>query len=186
MLCSVQTFAQESKRMFREVSYPTPNIDTLKTNDVQGVILHHTALPTAQRSLEELSVGVRGVGTHVVIDYDGTRYIMCKPTDVTFHAGKSILNGRERCNEFTVGIEFQGNTLAKPLTEEQKLSAIEFLKPLIKEYNIPIENIVTHEMVRNAYKKKYPKERVAGKVDITQAEYVKFMAQLRQSLEKEN
>jgi len=172
----------DTVKKFKEVSYPTPNFDPEKTNDVQGVILHHTAEPTVESSLRVLTVGERGVGTHVVIDTDGTRYIMCSPTTVTFHAGPSVLAGRERCNDFTIGIEFQGNTLEKPLTAEQRASAIEYLLPLIKQYNIPIQNIVTHEMIRNAYKKKYPNKKVSGKVDITQVEYRKFMKELRAAL----
>lgn len=178
-----ETQTDGDPKKFKEVSYPTPNIDSTKTNDVRGVILHHTAEPTVQSSLRVLTVGARHVGTHVVIDTDGTRYIMCPPTAVTFHAGASVLDGRERCNEFTIGIEFQGNTLEKPLTQEQRESAIEYLLPLIKEYNIPIKNIVTHEMIRNNYKRKYPHKKVAGKVDITPAEYNKFMAQLNAALD---
>lgn len=162
--------------------HPTPNFAAGEVNDVQGVILHHTAEPTVERSLEVLTVGSRHVGTHVVIDTDGTRYIMCEPTVVTYHAGNSILAGRESCNKFTIGIEFQGNTLERPLTQDQIDSAIEYLLPIIDEYHVPIENIVTHEMVREAYKKKYPNKRVSGKVDITQKEYHRFMNALRQAL----
>ena len=107
------------QKHYREVSYPTPNYDREKVNDVRGVILHHTAEPTVERSLNVLTVGKRKVGTHCVIDTDGTRYIMCPPTTVTYHAGLSYLDGREGCNDFTIGIEFQGNTLEKPLTEDQ-------------------------------------------------------------------
>ena len=123
------------------------------------------------------------VGTHCVIDLDGTRYIMCEPEVATYHAGLSVLNGKEGCNYFTIGIEFQGNTLEKPLTKDQICSAIEYLKPLITKYRIPVNNIVTHEMVRQAYKKKYPHKRCSGKVDITQTEYKRFMKLLRQSIE---
>ncbi len=171
-------------KKYKEIDYPTPNFDPDKKNDVQGVILHHTAEPTVESSLRVLTVGERQVGTHVVIDTDGTRYIMCSPTTVTYHAGPSVLAGRESCNEFTIGIEFQGNTLEKPLTAEQRESAIEYLLPLIAQYNIPIENIVTHEMIREAYKRKYPNKRVSGKVDITQVEYRKFMRELRAALKK--
>ncbi|MBQ5910110.1 MAG: N-acetylmuramoyl-L-alanine amidase, partial [Bacteroidaceae bacterium] len=83
---------------------------------------------------------------------------------------------------FTVGIEFQGNTIEAPLTQEQIDSAIEYLRPIISRYKIPLSNIVTHEMVRNAYKQKYPHRRCSGKVDITQAEYKRFMSQLRAKL----
>ena len=179
---AVSCDAQGKQRTYKVVSYPSPNYKAGAVNDVQGVILHHTAEPTVERSLEVLTSKEKGVSTHVVIDTDGTRYVMFEPTVVAYHAGKSILNGREACNDFTIGIEFQGNTLEKPLTEDQIYSAIEYLKPILKKYNIPLSNIVTHEMIRNAYKKKYPNSRAYGKVDITQAEYQRFMRIIRKEL----
>ena len=122
------------------------------------------------------------MGTHVVIDTDGTRYVMADPSVVTYHAGYSVLNGRDSCNYFTIGIEFQGNTLKSPLTDEQIASGIEYLIPLIEKYKIPLKSIVTHQMVRNAYKQKYPDKRCSGKVDITQVEYQRFMENLRKAL----
>lgn len=175
--------SQLSKKKYKEKKYPTPNYDHNRSNTVEGVILHHTAEPTIEKSLEILTSLKKKVGTHCVIDLDGTRYIMCEPEVATYHAGFSILNGKEGCNYFTIGIEFQGNTLEKPLTKDQIYSAIEYLKPLILKYRIPINNIVTHEMVRQAYKRKHPHKRCSGKVDITQTEYKRFMKLLRQSIE---
>ena len=137
------------------------------------------------RSLMTLTDKRRGVGAHCVIDTDGTRYILCPPTAVTFHAGLSCLHGRESCNYFTVGVEFQGNTLRAPLTEEQVESGIEYLLPIIRQYHIPLSNIVTHEMVRTAYKERHPEVRCYGKVDITQVEYHRFMAALEERLAQE-
>lgn len=175
------------KKGFSEVNYPTPNVDPDRVNEVQGVILHHTDEPTAELALQVLTYGKKGqknrhVGTHVVIDTDGTRYIMCRPDQITYHAGASLLNGREHCNDWCLGIEFQGNTCKKPLTEEQINSAIEWLLPLIKKYNIPIENIVTHETIRNNYKRAHPGSKAYGKVDITQKEYERFMNALKSRL----
>ena len=167
---------------YKEIPYPTPNIEPDTLNDVQGVVLHHTAEPTVEESLEILSSPEKKVSTHVVIDYDGTRYIMAAPTDVTWHAGRSILGDREECNFFTIGIEFQGNTLEKPLTNDQINSAIEYLLPIIRQYNIPMENIVTHEMVRKAFKKKHPESKVYNKYDITQKEYRRFIKALSELL----
>lgn len=170
------------KKVYIEKKHPTPNIDGERKNSVQGVILHHTAEPTVERSLDVLTSRTKKVGTHVVIDTDGTRYIMASPETVTYHAGLSVLDGKEGCNYFTLGIEFQGNTLEEPLTEDQINSAIEYLLPLIKKYKIPNRNIVTHEMVRMAYKKKYPMKRCSGKVDITQKEYKRFMKFLKAAI----
>lgn len=154
-----------------------------KVNEVKGVVLHHTAEPTVKRSLDILTgKSKKYVSTHTVIDTDGTRYILAKPTVVTYHAGLSVLNGREGCNNFTIGIEFQGNTLEHPLTSAQIKSAIEYLIPLIKKYNIPFNNIVTHEMVRNNYKKKHPNKQCSSKVDITPAEYNRFQKALKEAL----
>lgn len=168
-----------ARPVFREISRPTPNFDADKVNEVRGVVLHHTAEPTAERSVEILTSPARKVSSHVVIDTDGTRYVLAQPTTVAYHAGYSTLGGRDACNEFTIGIEFQGNTLVEPLTDLQIESAIEYLLPIIRKYDIPEENIVTHEAVRNNYKRKYPYKKISGKVDITPAEYQRFMERLR-------
>lgn len=169
-----------AQNVYTEKSYPTPNFARGKVNAVNGVILHHTAEPTIEKSLAVLTNRQKNVGTHCVIDLDGTRYIMCDPTVVTYHAGYSLLDGLEGCNNFCIGIEFQGNTLEAPLTEKQIDSAIEYLLPLIKKYKIPLRHIVTHEMVRKAYKAKYPNKRCSNKVDITQTEYKRVMKALKE------
>lgn len=169
---------------YRVIACPTPNYDKARTNKVMGVILHHTAEPTVEKSLAILTSPQKKVGTHVVIDTDGTRYIMAEPTTAAYHAGRSILNGHEGCNYCTVGIEFQGNTLEKPLTDDQISSGIEYLLPILATYNIPLDNVVTHEMVRTAYIQKYPNKRCSAKVDITQTEYARFMKALKPAWEK--
>lgn len=179
-----QVEKQPTKKRYQVKSFPTPNYDRNRKNEVIGVVLHHTAEPTVEKSLAILTSSTRKVGTHVVIDTDGTRYIMAEPEVAAYHAGLSILNGREGCNYCTVGIEFQGNTLVAPLTEDQIASGIEYLLPIIEKYKIPLENIVTHEMVRMAYKQKYPKKRCSGKVDITPVEYVRFMKALREVMKE--
>ena len=166
-------------RGFDEKRYPTPNYNRTRKNEVKGIVLHHTGEPTVEESLEILTSPERKVSSHVVIDTDGTRYVMADPTVVTYHAGLSILHGMEHCNYCTIGIEFQGNTLEKPLTGDQIASAIEYILPIIEEYDIPLDNIVTHEMVRNAYRAQYPDKRCDIKVDITPAEYAHFMQALR-------
>ena len=170
---------QVEEKTYREIVYPTQNYDRVKVNEVRGVVLHHTALPTIERSLEVLTTPINRVGTHCLIDTDGTRYILCDPEVVTFHAGKSVLNDREKCNEFTIGIEFQGNTLEEPLTDDQICSAIQYLLPVIDRYHISLDSIVTHEMIRDNFMLKYPEKRTKNKIDITSWEYRRVMKALR-------
>ena len=165
-------------RKYPEKHVPTPNYAKDKTNEVLGIVLHHTAQPTLAESLDILTSPAKKAGTHVVIDTDGTRYIMADPTAVTYHAGLSILNGREHCNYFTIGIEFQGNTLEKPLTDDQIASGIQYVLPIMAKYHIPLDNIVTHGMIRAAYIEIHPEKRSTAKIDITLTEYVRFMQAL--------
>ena len=120
----------------------------------------------------------------MVIDLNGTRYVLAKPTQITWHSGYSVLNGNDNCNNFTLSIEFQGNTKNAPLTEKQINSAIDYMIPIMKKYKIPRNNIVTHEYVRNEWNKKYPNRAKIQKVDITQEEYARIMKSLDIRLEE--
>ncbi len=166
---------------YKSDTVPTPNI-TPGVNDVQGVILHHTAEPTAQSSLEKLTRKGSGVSCHVLIDTDGTRCVLAEPNEITWHAGKSMLNGRENCNRFTVGIEFQGNTAEAPLTEDQIASAVQYLTPIMEQYHIPIENVVSHEYIRDQYKKAHPGANVSPKIDVSPDQRERVVAALQKSI----
>ena len=166
-----------------EVEYrQTSNFYHDQVNSVEGVVLHHTAMSSAELAVGALTNPKKDVSTHVVIAPDGKQYVLAHPRLVTFHAGRSMLNGKERCNLFTVGIEFQGNTLRRPLTYYQIYSAIQYLRPIIEKYNIPVENIVTHEMVRDNWLDMYPGTGVPKKVDITQKEYKRVMKIFKKEL----
>ncbi|MBD5358232.1 MAG: N-acetylmuramoyl-L-alanine amidase [Bacteroides sp.] len=166
--------------------FDTPNKGKGK-NMVNGVVLHHTACATTEDAFKVLTSPRGGVSCHVLIDYDGTRYVLAPPDTITWHAGKSRLNGKDGANDFTVGIEFQGNTLETPLTDEQIESAIDYLLPIIEKYKIPLNNIVTHEYIRNEYKQHYPKKKnVWPKVDVTPTEYDRFMKALKNRLGETN
>ena len=166
---------------YHVIDVPTPNI-TEGVNDVKGIILHHTATATGEQALRTLTAPRSRVSCHVMIDTDGTRYVLAPPEAITWHAGKSRLNGRDMCNEFTVGIEFQGNTLEEPLTEDQIQSALDYVIPIMEKYNVPKENIVTHEEIRRNYMEKYPKKKASAKVDVTPAEHTRFMKALEERL----
>lgn len=162
----------EKSGKYWETYMPTPNVYEGK-NEVSGIVLHHTAHEgPADRVARALCDSTNTVSCHVVIDKDGTRYVLAPPEAITWHAGYSKWGDRYRVNTFMVGIEFQGNTLVEPLTVEQIESAIEYMRPIIEKYDIKAQNIVTHQMIRDAYREANPKNRKAWpKVDITPEEY---------------
>lgn len=172
MYRSVSPDWHKSGKYWETCQFHTPNMHEGK-NEMKAVVLHHTASKgTAEMVARELCKPNRGASCHVVIDTDGTRYVLANPEEIPFHAGYSKLGNRFRVNTFSLGIEFHGNTLERPLTNEQIESAVEYLRPIIKQYRIPAKNIVTHQMVRDAYMKAVPgNKKVHPKVDITPIEY---------------
>lgn len=164
------------------VDRPTPNL-TEGRNEVSAVILHHTATDSIEQSLDILTNPDKGVSCHVLIDKDGTRYVLAPPEAITWHAGRSRLNGRDNVNNFSIGIEFQGNTVLEPLTDAQIQSAIDYLIPILDEYKISDKNIVTHEQIRTNYIKARPKTKTPTKVDVTPEEHLRFMHELQKRRE---
>lgn len=175
----------------------TPNIRTVNsesykqghplTNEQKGVVLHHTAfeeddLTNVTRHLTNPNTEA---SSHVIIGYNGHRRTLASPDKVTFHAGESVWNNRQNVNDFMLGIEFQGDTNKKDLTDSQIKSAIEYLRPIIRKNNIPLENIVTHEQVRamyNDFAKRQGKRLAANKPDINQKNYTRIIDALLKSL----
>ncbi len=110
---------------------PSPNCDARPTNTaIELLVLHNISLPPGQFHtpyvadlfLNQLDttadpwfvnvVGLR-VSAHFFIERDGntTQFVSCDQR--AWHAGVSSHNGRERCNDFSIGIEIEGtDTLA--------------------------------------------------------------------------
>jgi len=84
------------------------------------------------------------VSSHFYIRRDGAiiQFVSCFQR--AWHAGVSFWQGRERCNDFSIGIEMEGSDFV-PFTEAQYSSLI-YLTRRIKR-NFPIREIVGHSDV---------------------------------------
>jgi hypothetical protein len=189
-----------SEKKYKDVAMTTPNIRTEQDDSFkkghplknlqEAVVLHHTGFSDTTGVSKGMSQAMKGVdqyfqkpgqaSSHIVIDFDGTRYNYARPDQVTFHAGKSRLRDRENLNDFSLGIEFQGDTDQRPLTDEQIESFVEYIAPIIRDKKIPLENIVTHKDIRTQYMKGNPKDRkVETKADVNERDYNRIVAALR-------
>ena len=85
-----------------------------------------------------------------------------------------------------IGIEFEGDTNKKPLTQEQIDSAVEYLAPIIRENGISLENITTHQNVRDLYNKYTTQynlgKKPPSKPDITFEEYQHIIEALKHKI----
>jgi len=81
------------------------------------------------------------VSAHFLIRRDGAleQYVACDQR--AWHAGLSNWNGRERCNDFSIGIELEGCD-ELPFEEAQYLALEHLLQVLVRSY--PITAVVGH------------------------------------------
>lgn len=88
-------------------------------------------------------VGLR-VSSHFFIDRKGQLIQYVDVQKRAWHAGISCFQGRERCNDFSIGIELEGtDTLA--YTEQQYVELIELIRLIQQHYpSITREHIVGH------------------------------------------
>lgn len=181
---------------FRSDTIWTPNIRTVNdesykkghglVNEQKGIVLHHTGFMDPNlRSVTDHLTRPNGESAHVIIGFDGSRRVLARPDQVTFHAGQSAWNKRTNVNDFMVGIEFQGDTNRQDLTQEQIDSAVEYMTPIIKANNIRLEDIVTHQQIRdlyNDYAKKNGQKTAPSKPDINQVNYARVIEALKRKV----
>ena len=153
-------------------------------NDAQMIVLHHTGNidpSIGKKAIRDQYMKKGNNSSHVVIYQDGSREIYASPEQVTFHAGFSRWGSKEDLNDFSIGVEFDGDTNYEPLTDAQIESFVEYYDPLAKKYNIKLSDIITHQMIRNRYLKAHKNEtgKVKDKPDITQTEYRKILQYLK-------
>ncbi len=84
------------------------------------------------------------VSSHLLIRRDGTIIQYVPFNQAAWHAGISSFKNRERCNEFSIGIELEGCDF-EPFTENQYKQLINITNLLISHYPcIKQGNIVGH------------------------------------------
>ncbi len=106
--------------------HPSPNFDERPSeSDISGIVIHNISLPPGEFGggwindlfLNQLdpdahpyfkAIASLTVSAHLLIRRDGQLVQYVPFTKRAWHAGKSSWQGRERCNDFTIGIEMEG------------------------------------------------------------------------------
>ncbi len=105
----------------------SPNFDARPENtSIDVVVLHHISLPAGtfhgdaverlflnQISAEDAELGELAtlrVSAHFFLRRDGELLQFVSTNHRAWHAGTSSWRGRERCNDFSVGIEIEGDS----------------------------------------------------------------------------
>lgn len=116
-------------------------------NECKGLVLHHTGDYHVESIINTFTNPATQASAHVLICKDGTRYVFGDDSRIMWHAGRSSFNGREWCNAFMLGVEFEGDTYKAPLTPQQLDSLIEWLAPRAAKYGWKMANITDHRTI---------------------------------------
>ena len=141
---------------------PSPNFNDRPAGAaIDALIIHAISLPPGEyggRDIERLFCnsldfgchpfyeGIAGltVSSHLLIRRDGAVVQFVPFQQRAWHAGASMLAGRNRVNDFSIGIELEGSDYG-PFEEDQYRSLIDVTRALCQAYpGIVPERIVGH------------------------------------------
>jgi N-acetyl-anhydromuramyl-L-alanine amidase AmpD len=127
---------------YQQTNRVTPNVSSRPIRATH-IILHHTSGSYAG-SVAWCCDPTSRVSYHCIVSRTGKRTVLALPTKRTWHAGESIWQGRKNCNDFCIGLAWEGDTNIDPLSPAAVASAVEYLVPIIEDYHIPLSNIIRH------------------------------------------
>lgn len=140
----------------------SPNFDVRPTGAaVELVVLHHISLPAGQFDGEAVvdffenrldieqypqlaELADVEVSAHFFVRRGGAVLQFVSGDDRAWHAGVSMWRGRGVCNDFSIGIEIEGDDKT-PFTDEQYSALNALLASIKNEY--PIKAVTTHSEI---------------------------------------
>ena len=130
---------------------PSPNHDARpNSDDLSMIVVHGISLPPGQFGGPEIEAlftntldwdahpyfgEIRGmeVSAHLLIRRDGTVIQFVPLTERAWHAGESCFRGQSSCNDFSVGIELEGED-ETPYDDRQYLVLQDVIRALCTAY----------------------------------------------------
>ncbi len=139
--------------------YRSPRNHERKVRQSTELIVLHTTEAPARSSLNKLCE--RGEA-HYCVTEEGTVYRIVDRDREAFHAGRSMWNGKEDIDKFSVGIECVGYH-DKAMGTIQVRAIRDLVKALQTMYRIPDERVVCHSHVAYGAPNKWQKKNHRGR-----------------------
>ena len=155
----MKSYAINEAGMANEAQYiASPNFDVRPENEISLIVIHNISLPPSQyggngiielftnclnpdEHLYYAEIYTRKVSSHFLIRRDGKLIQFVSCLDRAWHAGVSNWNDRERCNDFSVGIELEGSDF-EAFEPAQYFTLEKLISSLTSTYQI--QDIVGH------------------------------------------
>lgn len=139
--------------------YRSPRNPERKVRPSTELIVLHTTEAPARSSLNKLSD--RGEA-HYCVTEEGSVYAIVDRDREAFHAGRSMWNGKEDVDKFSIGIECVGNH-DKPMPTVQLAAIRDLVKDLQRMYRLADDKVVCHGQVAYGSPNKWQKKRHRGR-----------------------
>lgn len=141
---------------------PSPNFDARpQSAGIDLLVIHNISLPPGQFGGPYIAdlfnncldyaadpyfdqLRALRVSAHFLIRRDGSIIQFVSANDRAWHAGVSLFNGRERCNDFSIGIELEG-TDVEPFAAPQYVALAELTHALQQRYHFT--DVAGHEHI---------------------------------------
>lgn len=108
------------------------------------IVIHYTAMQSAEEAIERLCSPEFEVSAHYVISRHGKITQLVDEQHRAWHAGVGNWAGIDDVNSFSIGVELDNDGTA-PFSAPM-MDALEALLPeIIARWNIDLENIIGHE-----------------------------------------
>ena len=131
------------------IQAPSPNFDA-RVRPPDMIVLHYTGMPTGEAALAKMCDPAAKVSAHYMVEEDGRIFSLVPDERRAWHAGPSKYEGREKVNDFSIGIELvNAQTGRDPFTDAQYQSLILLTTDLVARHGIPLERIMGHREITN-------------------------------------
>jgi N-acetylmuramoyl-L-alanine amidase len=127
-------------------NFKSPNFNDRKSNKIEIIVIHYTALNSISDSLKYLCSKKNKVSSHYLISQSGKIFNLVSEKKRAWHAGQSFWRGNTDINSVSIGIELDYSPSQKNNKFSLRLNSalISLLRKLLSKYKIKTENILGH------------------------------------------
>jgi N-acetylmuramoyl-L-alanine amidase len=126
------------------IDAPSPNHGDRRGCVPDLILIHHTAMPTAEAAVERLRDPAAEVSAHYVIAEDGRVWRLVPEDRRAWHAGAGAWGDLMDVNTRSIGIEL-ANFDAAPYAEAQWRALVALLDDIRARRAIPPERVIGHQ-----------------------------------------
>ena len=124
--------------------FPSPNCGERRDGALPDmIVLHYTAMETADAALARLCDPVAEVSAHYMISETGKLWQLVPEEQRAWHAGAGQWGDVTDVNSRSIGIEM-ANTGAHPFPEPQMVALEQLLRGIMARWSIPPERVIAH------------------------------------------